>query len=99
MGDVLLRLPSPFPSTFKSSNNRYDGIKGFCPDVGAGFLGPVLVQESPPFIGAPPLVPLMGNELLCCKGLVPVTEFDAVVFAGGVENMLFVEEWWFWLLK
>ena len=100
LGDValvILSLPSPFPSTFKSSNNLYDGIKGFCPVTGAGFLGPILPQESP-FIGAP-LLPLTGNELTCCKGLLPIKGFDVVAFTWGVENVLFAEEGWFWLLK
>ena len=91
LGDVLLViLPSEFPSTFKSSNNLYDGIKGFCPATGAGFLGPILLQESP-FIGAP-LLPFMGNELKCCKGLFPITGFDVVVLTWGVENVLFAED-------
>ena len=93
LGDValvILSLPSPFPSTFKSSNNLYDGIKGFCPDTGAGFLGPRPAQESP-FIGAP-LLPLVGNELTCCTSLFPIMGFDVVAFTWGVENMLLGDE-------
>lgn len=72
LGDVLLvtlSFPSAFPRIFKSSNNLYEGMKGFgdCPAAVAGFQ--VLV-----FCGfltmADPLFPLTGNELLCCmKGL------------------------------
>lgn len=61
-------LPPALPKTLRSSNNLYEGIKGFGAAAGAGFLGPVLTRGSPCI--ADPLIPLAGKELWCCKGLV-----------------------------
>lgn len=66
---VILSLASALPRTFKSSNSLYEGIKGFCAVVEAGFPGPELAGGSPCI--TEPLLPLMGNELCGCKGLAP----------------------------
>lgn len=71
--DVLLfatlSFPSALPKTFRSSNNRYEGMKGFCPAAGAGLLGPGIVGK-PPWL-SDPVAPLAGNGLYCCNGVAP----------------------------
>ncbi|KAF2306511.1 hypothetical protein GH714_018881 [Hevea brasiliensis] len=80
LGDVLpviLNLPSALPRTFRSSNNLYDGIKGFCPG-GAGFLGPEFTIGSP--FMATPLIPLVG--IVVEAGYAVEIEVEIVVEAG-----------------
>ena len=64
LGDVLLvifTLPSALPKTLRSSNNLYEGTKGFCPVAGARLLGLILAGVFPCI--ADPLLPLAGKEL------------------------------------
>lgn len=68
---LVLNLPSGLPRTLRSSNNLYEGIKGFCP-APAGTAENVGVEfetgRMSPLIAAP-FNPLAGYGLTCCKGL------------------------------
>lgn len=55
--------------TLRSSNNLYDGTKGFCPVGGATFLLADGTTASP--FRAETGFPLAGTELTCCDVPIP----------------------------
>lgn len=81
----LLSLPSLLPKTLRSSNNLYEGTKGFCPE---GMLPGPLVTGTFPFM-ANPLLVLAGKELMCCRdGTLCIGCEDGVLVACEVELRL-----------